>query len=76
MPNTDTTSLYETFPHLRQIDKLWGTYDARDFLKSLMNDSRDGARQGFSLEDASTIFELLIEHDKEFPQFDDSNSFN
>ena len=76
MPRTDTTSLYQSFPHLREIDKLWGTREARDFIKFLMNDNRDGARQGFSLEHTSTIFALLIEHDEEFPQFDDSVGFN
>ncbi|WPL15674.1 hypothetical protein Thiowin_00583 [Thiorhodovibrio winogradskyi] len=76
MPATDTTSLYQSFPHLREIDKLWGTRDARDFIKTLMNDSREGARLGFSLEHASTLFALLIEHDEQFPQFDDSRDFN
>ncbi|EIC22050.1 hypothetical protein [Thiorhodovibrio frisius] len=76
MPQTDTTALYQKFPHLKEIDKLWGTRDARDFIKSLMSDSRDGARQGFSLEHSSTLFALLVEHDEEFPQFDDSHAFN
>lgn len=76
MPATDTSSLYQAFPHLREIDKLWGTRDGRDFIKTLLNDSRDGARQGFSMENASTILALLVEHDEIFPQFDDSHGFN
>ncbi len=75
MPTTDTTSLYHTFPHLREIDKLWGTPEGRDFIKGLITDSREGTRVGFPPEQASTIFALLNEHDKRFPQFDDSHSF-
>jgi hypothetical protein len=76
MPATDTTALYQSFPHLRKIDELWGTRAARDFLKDLMTDSREGARQGFELGHASTLLALLVEHDDLFPQFDDSRGFN
>jgi hypothetical protein len=74
MPRTDTTSLYQAFPHLRKIDDLWGTRGARDLLQSLLYDSRDGSREGFPLESASTLLLLLMEHDSLFPQFDDSRS--
>ncbi|MBK1647386.1 hypothetical protein [Rhabdochromatium marinum] len=76
MPTTDTSRLYQQYPHLKQIDELWGTRAGRDFLNELIIDNRDDTRQGFPLEHAKTIFDLLIEHDKMFPQFDDSREFN
>ncbi|MBK5969599.1 MULTISPECIES: hypothetical protein [Thiorhodovibrio] len=74
MPSTDTTSLYQAFPHLRKIDDLWGTRGARDLLQSLLYDSREGSRHGFEVDHASALFQLLMEHDSLFPQFDDSRS--
>lgn len=72
MPNTDTTRLYATHPHLRRIDELWGKAECRALLTELMSDSRGGARAGFAPENASTLLRLLMEHDRSFPQFDES----
>lgn len=74
MPSTDTSRLYESFPHLARIDELWGRAECRAFLQELMNETRDGAREGFAPEHASTIFRLLVEHDKAYPSLDDSRS--
>lgn len=72
MRKTNVSKLYEAYPHLRQIDELWGTRDCREFIKRLMNDTRDGHRRGFPGDQARTILRLLMEHDREFPQFEES----
>lgn len=72
-PATDTRALYKAHPHLREIDQLWGTADGRALLLSLMSETRGDQREGFSQEHASTLLKLLIEHDRRFPRFDDSN---
>lgn len=60
---------------MRRIDELWGTRDGRDFINDLLSDSREGTRQGFEPEHATVLFELLIEHDNHFPQFNDLHRF-
>lgn len=72
MPKTDTTRLYAAHPHLARIDELWGRKDCRDLLTNLMTETRDGERAGFCKENASTLLRLLMEHDRAFPEFDDS----
>lgn len=72
MPQTDTTRLYAMHPHLSRIDELWGQKACRDLLNHLMNDTRGGERVGFCQENATTLLRLLMEHDREFPEFDDS----
>lgn len=70
MPVTDTRKLYEAYPHLVKIEELWGTRQGREFINSLITDTRGGQRHGFPPEHATTIVSLLIEHDREFPRFD------
>lgn len=72
MPRTDTTRLYAAHPHLVRIDELWGQKACRDLLTHLMTETRDGERAGFCEENASTLLKLLMEHDRAFPEFDDS----
>lgn len=72
MRTTDASALFETYPHLRQIDELWGTRDGRQFLTRLLNDTRDGTRRGFPAEHARTIVRMLLEHDRAFPEFEES----
>lgn len=67
---TETSALYERFPHLQAIDLIWGSRDCRSHLTRLMTDTRGGKRQGFPPEHARTIMRLLIEHDRLFPQFE------
>jgi rRNA processing protein Krr1/Pno1 len=74
MPKTDTSKLFAAYPHLAVIGEKWGTREARRIINDLMNDSRGGERQGFPAEHASTIMSLLMEHDREFPNCDDSSS--
>lgn len=72
MRKTDTSELYESYPHLAKLDELWGSRDAREFIVRLMNDTREGKRRGFPGKHARTILRLLIEHDQQFPQFEEN----
>lgn len=76
MPRVDTTRLYADHPHLAKIDEMWGTRSCREFMSELMNETRGGSRAGFALENASTIMRLLMEHDREYPDLDDSFAGN
>lgn len=72
MTSIDTTALYAAHPHLARIGTLWGTRQCRNLLCTLLGETRDGARHGFEPEHASTIIRILMEHDRLFPEFDDS----
>ena len=67
---TDTSALFQRFPHLRKIELLWGSRECRNFIFALMTDTRGGGRQGFPPEHAMTIMKLLMEHDFNYPQFE------
>lgn len=51
------------------LDYSYATKDYRIYITQLLNDSRDGQRQGFPPNIAKHLFNLLLEHDREFPQF-------
>lgn len=71
MNKVDTAGLFSRYPHLsKKITMAWGTQECRDMLVSLMSDSRENSRTGFSHEDAKTIFLLLNRHDALYPYFD------
>ena len=72
MPAVDTSQLYSAHPHLAKLDKVWGTEEGREFINRLICDTRGGERRGFEPEHASVIARLLLEHDKDYPEFDDS----
>lgn len=76
MPKTDTSRLYADHPHLAKINETWGTRACRELLNKLMNDSRGGGRTGFAPENASTIMRLLMEHDGQFPDLEDTTSMS
>lgn len=69
---TSTEALYERFPHLRRIDLLWGSAECRKYIFSLMTDTRGGTRMGFPKEYALIIMSLLMEHDRRYPQFENT----
>jgi hypothetical protein len=73
-PKIDTAAFFARFPHLRRIEENWGTLACRKDLMTLMNDTRNGQRKGFPAEHALTIFRLMLEHDTDFPQFEESAS--
>ncbi len=69
----DPAELFKKYPHIaKRITSLWGSAECRELLMSLINDSRDGGRAGFSPEIARIIFALLDKHDAIYPQFDKS----
>lgn len=72
MHKVDTSQLYATYPHLMRIDELWGKPECRIYLTELMSETRDGARTGFAPDHASTLLRLLMEHDRAYPDYDDS----
>jgi hypothetical protein len=74
MRNTNVSALYAAYPHLKRIEELWGSREGREFINKLMNDTRGGIRHGFPPEHATTILRLLMEHDRRFPQFEESIS--
>ena len=62
--------LSEAFPDLGQrIAFLWGDTLCRTFLFNLMNDTRDGKRQGFPQPVSMAIMALSVKHDNDFPAF-------
>jgi hypothetical protein len=62
---------YVRYPHLKnKIQLTWGTRECRRVLISLLNDTRDGERGGFSRLDTKIIFSMLEDHDKKFPHLD------
>jgi hypothetical protein len=73
-PKIDTVALFERFPHLRCIEESWGTLACRRKLMALMNDTRNGQRKGFPPEHAMTIFRLTMEHDADFPQYEEADN--
>ena len=58
------------YPHIgKKIEFLWGNPEFNDLLNRLINDTRDGAREGFPKPVASALLRLSILHDAEFPQY-------
>lgn len=76
LKRTDTASLFQRFPHLSVIDLMWGSRECRSYIFRLMTDTRGGSRQGFPPEHARTIMTLLLEHDRNFPQFENDGEDN
>lgn len=72
--DTATAALFARFPHLSRIDSLWGSAECRRWLNELLTARREVPRRGFPREHASTLLALLVEHDRRFPQFDDSGT--
>lgn len=46
-----------------------GAFHLCDYVNELMNDKREGRRQGFPEDIMLALFRLMQQHDKEFPQF-------
>jgi len=73
MSKVDPAELFKQYPHIgKKITSLWGSAECRQLLMSLINDSRDGGRAGFTPQIATIIFALLDKHDAMYPQFDTS----
>lgn len=58
------------FPRIGQrILATWGSSAFCEYANELMNDKREGHRQGFPEDVVVALFRLMQEHDKQFPQF-------
>ena len=68
--NVDFNLVNARFPRIGQrILATWGQTSFCEYVNDLMNDKRDGCRQGFPEEVMFALFRLMQEHDKQFPQF-------
>jgi len=68
--NAEFKLVNSRFPRIGQrILATWGHSTFCDYVNELMNDKRDGRRQGFPEEIMLALFRLMQQHDKEFPQF-------
>ena len=69
----DTSELFLHHAHLaKKISLLWGYSECRKLLATLLCDFRDGISEGFSEQDAKTLFAILNQHDALFPHLDNS----
>ena len=58
------------YPHISsRLKLLWGSKECYNYFGNLLLDTRDGERQGFSNEVASSIYRLSVLHDEQFPKF-------
>lgn len=48
------------------IKHTWGYKECEDYMNNLINDSRDGTRQGFPKDVACAIMQLLRQHGEEY----------
>jgi hypothetical protein len=68
--NNEFNCINSRFPRIGQkILATWGSAAFCEYTNELMNDKRDGRRQGFPEEIVLALFRLMQEHDKQFPQF-------
>lgn len=65
-----TAEFFAKFPHIaNRIKKIWGSDVCRNYLNTLVTDTRDNTRVGFTQEQISIIIQLIDKHDLEFPQY-------
>jgi len=50
-----------------QLKELWGGPELTGFINNLLQDTRNGARQGFPPDVAAALFKLMQKHDQDFP---------
>lgn len=67
--NEDFKRINEKFPHIgRRLAVTWGRSEFSIYINDLINNSRDGKRQGFPKEIVLALFKLMQAHDAEFPE--------
>lgn len=52
----------------RRLKDLWGGPELSAYINTLLQDTRDGTRQGFPPEVATALFRLMQKHDADFPE--------
>ena len=66
--NENFITINKEFPHIgHKIEIMWGHPECAAYFKNLLNDTRDGTRQGFPKHIASALFKLSVLHDELFP---------
>ena len=70
MHSTELTVVNEAFPTIgKTISILWGASCLPEYIDKLINDTRDGDRQGFPIEVFVALAKLREQHTIEFPQW-------
>ena len=65
------------FPHIgEKLEWLWGYEEFSKYIIKLINDSRDGEREGLPREIASALIRLIAIHDEMFPRNTTANSWD
>ncbi len=68
--NAEFILVNSRFPRIgQQILANWGRSSFCEYVNELLNDKRDGRRQGFPEEIMLALFRLMQQHDREFPQY-------
>jgi len=66
--NDNLSIVNDDFPRIaKAINFLWGEKEFYPYMNKLINDSRDGKRQGFKLKISLALMEIVNIHDAEFP---------
>lgn len=67
--NKDFITVNTAFPRIgEKIAIVWGDYSLTLYINRLIQDSRDGERAGFTKDVSNALVNLMIEHDKLYPQ--------
>ena len=53
----------------RMLELLWGSDMFNEYVDNILNDTRDGQRQGFPKTVFESLNKLKLSHDRLFPQF-------
>lgn len=65
---TQLAVVNDKFPRIaKNISFLWGNKELNDYMNKLVNDIRDGKRQGFPFEVFMALTALSMQHKSEFP---------
>lgn len=67
--NPDFLKVNAEYPRIgANIAVFWGYPELMLYINKLIHDSRDGTRQGFTADVSSALVDLMIEHDRIYPQ--------
>jgi hypothetical protein len=60
--------IQDVFPRIAMgLEIRWGSKELELYITKLLTDTRDGEREGFPKEIASSLFNLTIDHNNAFP---------
>lgn len=68
--STELELINAVYPRISSaIATTWGTQEGYTYLNSLLFDTRENTRNGFSKEVAAAIAKLQMAHNEEFPEY-------